>query len=72
MYEPEVGGGKRGGGMSWETEIGIYTLPCVRQIANEKLLHNSGSPLGALRGRNGVEYGGEGGRLMRERICVYL
>ena len=27
-----------------ESSVNIYTLPCVKQIAGEKLLHNTGSP----------------------------
>ena len=30
-------------GASWESSIEIYTLPYVEQIANEKLLSNTGS-----------------------------
>ena len=27
-----------------ESLINVHTLPCVKQIAGEKLLHNTGSP----------------------------
>ena len=30
-------------GMNGESSINIYTLPCVKQIADEKLLYNTGS-----------------------------
>ena len=36
-------GGGRGGGMSWELGIGIYTLLCIKQIANENLLYSTGN-----------------------------
>ena len=29
--------------MNGESSIDIYTLPCVKQIANEKLLYKTGS-----------------------------
>ena len=31
-------------GMNGESSIDIYTLPCVKQIAGEKLLYNTESP----------------------------
>ena len=37
-----VGKGKNG--MNGESSIDIYTLPCVKQIAGEKLLYETGSP----------------------------
>ena len=30
--------------MNGESSIDIYILPCVKQIAGEKLLYNTGSP----------------------------
>ena len=30
-----------GSGMDWETEIDVYTLPCIKWIANEHLLYGS-------------------------------
>ena len=40
---PVATAGKGEGGMDWESSIDIHTLPCVKQIANEKLLYNTGS-----------------------------
>ena len=31
-------GGKGGGGMNWEIGIDTYTLICIKQITNKKLL----------------------------------
>ena len=31
-------------GTNGQSRIDIYTLPCVKQIAVEKALHNTGSP----------------------------
>ena len=31
------------GGMNLEIRIDVYTLPCVKQIANRKLLYSTGS-----------------------------
>ena len=36
--------GERKSGTNGESSIDIYTHPCVRQSAGEKLLHNTGSP----------------------------
>jgi len=36
------------GGMHWESSSGIYTLSCVKRIASEKLLNNTGTQPGAL------------------------
>ena len=33
-----------GWGTSWESSIDVYTLPCVKQRAGGKLLHDTGSP----------------------------
>ena len=30
-----------GSGMDWETEIDVYTLPCIKWITNEHLLCGS-------------------------------
>ena len=36
--------GKGGvGGMNWEIGIDIYTLICIKQIPNEKLLYSTGN-----------------------------
>ena len=37
-----VGEGERG--VNGESSVDIYILPCVKQIATDKLLHNTGSP----------------------------
>ena len=34
----------REGGMDWKSNTETYTLQYVKQIAGEKLLHNTGSP----------------------------
>ena len=34
---------KGGRGMNWEIGIDMYTLPHVKQIANENLLHSTGN-----------------------------
>ena len=36
------------GGMNWEIQIGIYTLPCVKWIASGKLRIAQGAQFGAL------------------------
>ena len=36
--------GKGKSGMNGESSINIYTLLCVKQMAGEKLLYNTGSP----------------------------
>ena len=35
--------GRKGGGMNWKIEIDIYTLLCIKQIANEILLYSRGN-----------------------------
>ena len=56
-------------GMNGESSIDIYTLPCVKQIAGEKLLYNTGSP--ALRSNDLEGWdGGRRGRLKSGGICV--
>ena len=41
--------GERKRGMNWEIDNNIYTLPCVKQIANENLLYiTQGALLNAL------------------------
>ena len=40
---PVATAGKGEGGMDWESSIDIHKLSCVKQIANEKLLYNTGS-----------------------------
>ena len=35
--------GKGEGGTNWESSTKIYTLPYVKQIANEKMLYSAGS-----------------------------
>ena len=36
-------GEKEDGRMNGEHSTGVYTLPCVKQIASGKLLHSTGS-----------------------------
>ena len=36
--------GERKSGANGESSINLYILPCVKQTAGEKLLHNTGSP----------------------------
>ena len=36
-------GREREGDMNWQHRTDIYTLPCVKQIANGKLLYNTGN-----------------------------
>ena len=38
-------GGKGGGGMDWEIGIDIYTLLCIKQITNKKLLYSIGNSI---------------------------
>ena len=53
------------GRMDWENNIDIYTPPCVQQIADKKLLCNTGSPAwcsvmtwrGGIGGREGDSKG---------------
>ena len=54
--------------MTWEIRIGIYTLPCVKQIASGKLLYSTGSSVlcGDLEGWEEEV----GGRSMREGMYV--
>ena len=58
------------GGMKWEGNTDVYTLPCVKQAASRTLLHNTGSsaqcPVTDRWERAG------GGRLRTEGVCVYL
>ena len=35
----EESGGWGGGGMNWEVGVDIYTLTCIKQITNKKLLY---------------------------------
>jgi len=37
------GDGDGESGMNWETRTDMCTLPCVKQIASENLLHSMGS-----------------------------
>ena len=48
--------------MNGESSINIYTLLCVKQMAGEKLLYNTGSPAwhSVMTQRDAVE-AGEGG-----------
>ena len=40
--------GEGDGGMNWESGIDVHTLPCVKQMANAKLLYTQGAQLCAL------------------------
>ena len=61
--------GKGESRMNGESSIDIYVLPCVKQIAGEKLLYNTGSP--ALRSNDLEGWdGGRRGRLKSGGICV--
>ena len=33
---------RKWGGINWVTEIDIYTLLCIKEITNEKLLYSTG------------------------------
>ena len=33
---------QKGGGINWVTETDIYTLLCIKEITNEKLLYSTG------------------------------
>lgn len=59
--------GERDGGMNWESGTGIYTLPCVKQTAGGKLLHNTGSSAQCTV-MTGV---GMAGEFRREGVHVY-
>ena len=63
--------------MNRESSIDIYTRPCVKQIAGEKLLYNIGSPVSCsvmtqegdmARGRE-AEEGGDVCIIMAELRC---
>ena len=58
--------------MSWESSADIRTLPCVKYLANGKLLDSTGSsaPCSVMTWRNGM--GSVGGRLNKEKIYVYI
>ena len=58
------------GGMNWEGNTDIYTLPCVKQTASKTLLHNTRSSA-QCPVTDRWEWVG-GGRLKREGVCVYL
>lgn len=56
-------------GTNWESNIDIYTLPCLKQIAGGKLLLSTGGsawPAMACRGGRGQR-----GRLSREGTLLY-
>ena len=38
--------GERKSWANGESSINLYPLPCVKQTAGEKFLHNTGSPAG--------------------------
>lgn len=65
---PKLGEEKEGGGMSWEIEIGIYTLPCIRQIRMRTYCVAQRLYPGLLGDGNGKEIY----PLKEEVICVYV
>ena len=56
--------GEEEGELNWESKIDIHTLPCIKQIASEKLLYSTESSAQCSemtwRGKMGA---GVGGRL---------
>ena len=61
------------GRMNWENNIDIYTPPCVQQIADKKLLSNTGSPAwcSVMTWRGGM-WGREGDSKARSiYVCNY-
>ena len=55
------------GGMNRESSIETYTLPCVKQIANGKLLNSAGSSAWcSVMTQSGGTGWAVGGRLKRE------
>lgn len=63
------GHGVREAGTNWESNIDIYTLPCLKQIAGGKLLLSTGGSAwrSAMTCRGGM---GQRGRLSREGTLV--
>ena len=53
--------GEGGTGANGESSTDIYTLPWVKQVAGEELLHNTGTQPGALRQFRRVGWAEEGG-----------
>ena len=51
------------GGMNWESRLGIYTPPCVKQTASGNRLQSTGSsaPCAVMTSRGGMGVGWEGG-----------
>ena len=43
--ENDLAARKAEDGANWENSIDIYTRSCVKQIASEKLLYDTGSPV---------------------------
>ena len=57
---------KEESGTNVESTINIFTLPCVKQIAGDKLLYNTGSPARySLRTQRDRLGGGEGDSRVR-------
>ena len=56
-------------GTNWESDIDMYTIPCVKQIASGKLLYSPGSS--ALCDDLEGWGGGVGERYKREGTYVY-
>ena len=67
-----VGEEKRG--TNGESRINIYTLSCVKQIAGEKLLYNTGSPAwhSVMTSRDGMGRGDERQAQKGGKICINM
>ena len=57
-------------GTNWESDIDMYTIPCVKQIASGKLLYSPGSS--ALCDDLEGWGGGVGERYERGDICIQV
>ena len=64
----------RGGGMNWELSVGIYTLPCGKQIASANLLSSTGSSVitqgGGMTGREAQKEGDVGTQITDSLHCT--
>ena len=65
-----LGGGDGESGMNWETRIDMYTLPCVKQIASENLLHSIGSSVRCSVMTSAGKVGREGSSRGRGYMCA--
>ena len=57
-----------------DSRINIYTLPCVKQIAGEKLLYNTGSPAwhSVMTSRDGMGRRDERQAQKGGKICINM